>query len=204
MTDMNLNELTVLELRKVAKEMKVPLSAGISKQGIIDRLTAAMAEQGAPAAAPEAAPSLEEAAEAMPEADEAVEDKPEESAFKQAYAAPARFNARPAYQAPTFNRQSAQRTPAPMDTPRPAAPRPAASQSRFGPAAHVPAQDAAHDEERSRYEAPRGGYGPIRSNFADNSRFQQRPAYEQQPAYEQPRQPAYEQRPAYDQPRQPA
>ena len=204
MTDMNLNELTVLELRKVAKEMKVPLSAGISKQGIIDRLTAAMAEQGAPAAAPEAAPSLEEAAEAMPEADEAVEDKPEESAFKQAYAAPARFNARPAYQAPTFNRQSAQRTPAPMDTPRPAAPRPAASQSRFGPAAHVPAQDAAHDEERSRYDAPRGGYGPIRSNFADNSRFQQRPAYEQQPAYEQPRQPAYEQRPAYDQPRQPA
>ena len=204
MTDMNLNELTVLELRKVAKEMKVPLSAGISKQGIIDRLTAAMAEQGAPAAAPEAAPSLEEAAEAMPEADEAVEDKPEESAFKQAYAAPARFNARPAYQAPAFNRQSAQRTPAPMDTPRPAAPRPAASQSRFGPAAHVPAQDAAHDEERSRYDAPRGGYGPIRSNFADNSRFQQRPAYEQQPAYEQPRQPAYEQRPAYDQPRQPA
>ena len=204
MTDMNLNELTVLELRKVAKEMKVPLSAGISKQGIIDRLTAAMAEQGAPAAAPEAVPSLEVAPEAMPEADEAVEDKPEESAFKQAYAAPARFNARPAYQAPTFNRQSAQRTPAPMDTPRPAAPRPAASQSRFGPAAHVPAQDAAHDEERSRYDAPRGGYGPIRSNFADNSRFQQRPAYEQQPAYEQPRQPAYEQRPAYDQPRQPA
>ena len=80
MTDMNLNELTVLELRKVAKEMKVPLGAGISKQGIIDRLTAAMAEQGAPAAAPEAVPSLEEAAEAMPEAEEAVEDKPEESA----------------------------------------------------------------------------------------------------------------------------
>ena len=68
MTDMNLNELTVLELRKVAKEMKVPLSAGISKQGIIDRLTAAMAEQGAPAAAPKAAPSLEVAPEAMPEA----------------------------------------------------------------------------------------------------------------------------------------
>ena len=39
MTDMNLNELTVLELRKVAKEMKVPLGAGISKQGIIDKLT---------------------------------------------------------------------------------------------------------------------------------------------------------------------
>ena len=46
MTDMNLNELTVLELRKVAKEMKVPLGAGISKQGIIDKLTMAIAEQG--------------------------------------------------------------------------------------------------------------------------------------------------------------
>ena len=44
MTDMNLNELTVIELRKVAKEMKVPLGAGISKQGIIDKLSMAMAE----------------------------------------------------------------------------------------------------------------------------------------------------------------
>ena len=35
MNDINFNELTVLELRKVAKEMKVPLGAGISKQGIV-------------------------------------------------------------------------------------------------------------------------------------------------------------------------
>ena len=61
--DMNLNELTVLELRKVAKDMKVPLGAGISKQGIIDKLTMAMAEQNAaPAEAP--APAAEEAAPA--------------------------------------------------------------------------------------------------------------------------------------------
>ncbi len=198
--DMNLNELTVLELRKVAKEMKVPLSAGISKQGIIDRLTAAMAEQGTPAAAP----VQEEVPEAAAETESAEEDKPEDAAFKQAYTAPARFNARPAYQAPAYNRQSAPRTSAPMEASRPAAPRPAASQSRFGPAAHVPAQEPVHDEERSRYDAPRGGYGPIRSNFADNNRFQQRPAYEPLPQYEQPRQPAYEQRPAYEQPRQPA
>ena len=61
MTDMNLNELTVLELRKVAKEMKVPLSAGISKAGIIERLTAAMAAQSAPEAEPteKAAPMQE-------------------------------------------------------------------------------------------------------------------------------------------------
>ena len=35
--------LTVLELRKAAKEMGVPLGAGISKQGIVDKLNAARA-----------------------------------------------------------------------------------------------------------------------------------------------------------------
>ena len=57
MTDMNLNELTVLELRKVAKDMKVPLGAGISKQGIIDKLTMAIAEKSAAEAPAEPAPA---------------------------------------------------------------------------------------------------------------------------------------------------
>ena len=35
------SQLTVLELRKVAKEKGVKLGAGISKQGIIDKLTEA-------------------------------------------------------------------------------------------------------------------------------------------------------------------
>ena len=38
MSDMNLNEMTVIELRKLAKELHVPLRAGISKQGIVERL----------------------------------------------------------------------------------------------------------------------------------------------------------------------
>ena len=38
----NLSEKTVIELRKLAKELHVPLGAGISKQGIIDKLTAAI------------------------------------------------------------------------------------------------------------------------------------------------------------------
>ena len=35
-------KMTVLELRRTAKEMGVKLGAGISKQGIIDKLTEAM------------------------------------------------------------------------------------------------------------------------------------------------------------------
>ena len=103
MSDINLSELTVIELRKVAKEMKVPLQAGISKQGIIDKLTAAMAEQS-PAPAEEVAAPAEAPVESAPvpsdEYDEADESDEDEAApqpqFKAAYVAPQRFNNRPA------------------------------------------------------------------------------------------------------------
>ena len=215
MSDINLSELTVIELRKVAKEMKVPLQAGISKQGIIDKLTAAMAEQSpapaeevaAPAEAPVEAP-VESAPVPSDEYDEADEADEDEAApqpqFKAAYVAPQRFNNRPAYQAPAYNRQpSAARTPAPMESQRPQNTRPVGFQSRFGPAAAQPPRDTYQDEDRPRMEQPRPAFGPARTNISEGSRFNP-PAYEQRPAYEQPRQPAYEQRPAYEQPRQPA
>ena len=229
MSDINLSELTVIELRKVAKEMKVPLQAGISKQGIIDKLSAAIAaqESAAPAEAPaeEAAPvqpAISDEDDEIPadendediEDDEDAQDTPQPQ-FKQAYVAPQRFNNRPAYQAGNFNRQPAQRGPAPMESQRTQTTRPVGFQSRFGPAAAQPAQqDSFHDEDRARQERP--SFGPARSNFNDASRFNQpayerpaydaprQPAYEQRPAYDAPRQPAYEQRPAFDAPRQPA
>ncbi len=40
---MDFDKMTVLELRKVAKDMNVKLGAGISKQGIVDKLNAIMA-----------------------------------------------------------------------------------------------------------------------------------------------------------------
>ncbi len=46
-------KMTVLELRKVAKEMNVKLGAGISKQGIVEKLNA-VAASGQPEAAPAA------------------------------------------------------------------------------------------------------------------------------------------------------
>ena len=217
MSDINLSELTVIELRKVAKEMKVPLQAGISKQGIIDKLTAAMAEQSPAPAEDAAAPTEEPAApidavsiDAVTDSveDEPEEDDEEESAapqpqFKQAYVAPQRFNNRPAYQAPAYNRAAAPRTPAPMESQRTQTTRPVGFQSRFGPAASQPPRDTYHDEERPRAEQPRPAFGPARSNASEGGRFNP-PAYEQRPAFEQPRQPAFEQRPTYEQPRQPA
>ena len=46
--------MTVIELRQIARENGVKLSAGISKQGIVERLTEAMAKNEAPAQEPSA------------------------------------------------------------------------------------------------------------------------------------------------------
>ena len=191
MSDINLSELTVIELRKVAKEMKVPLQAGISKQGIIDKLSAAMAEQSPAPVEDVAAPAEEPAA-----AESAVEDDDDSDAaeapqpqFKPAYQAPQRFNNRPAYQAPAYNRAPAARTPAPMESQRPQNTRPVGFQSRFGPAAAQPPRDSFQEDERPRQEQPRPSFGPARTNYGEPTRFNQ-PAYEQRPTYEQ--RPSYE------------
>lgn len=217
MSELNLNEKTVIELRKLAKEMKVPLSAGISKQGIIDKLTLAMNGQepaDAPAEETEApaadAPAEEEVheAEAAAESPSAPDETP---AFRQAYVAPARFNSRPAYQAPAYGRPSAPRPAMSSDAPRTQTTRPVPGFSpRFGPAASAVDAAPAQDED---FRAPRSAYGAERKpTFGDAApRFQsrpaaeaprpampeQRPAYEQRPAFEQ--RPAYEQRPSYEQ-----
>ena len=218
MTDINLNELTVLELRKVAKELKVPLSAGISKQGIIDKLTLAIAEKNADevtqpetVSAPVAKADAEINQLAPVPNEPAEEDAVSQPQFKQAYTAPQRFNNRPSYQAPAYGRPAAPRSPAPMETQRTATTRPVGFQSRFGPAAQAsssPAQDLYHDEERSRSEAPRQSFGPVRNGFNEPQRAPQRPQYDaprqpsyERPAYEQPRPQSYE-RPQYDAPRQ--
>ena len=67
--------MTVLELRRVAKEMGVKLGAGISKQGIIDKLSAAAAV--APAGDP---PHTEEAAAVAAPEEDAPEAQPQPAA----------------------------------------------------------------------------------------------------------------------------
>ncbi len=209
MSDMNLNELTVIELRKVAKEMKVPLGAGISKQGIIDKLTMAIAEQDAAPEAEEtasAAPVETEAAD-EPEAEETAPEAPAQPQFRQAYVAPQRFGGKPAYQQ-GYGRPAPRPQPA-ADMPRPQTSRPAGFQSRFGPAAaqSAPAQqDNWRDEERSfSQNRPQPDGGRFQRPPHEQPRQYDRPQYEQprpqsfeRPHFEQPR-PNYEQRPGYEQ-----
>ena len=212
--DMNLNELTVLELRKVAKDMKVPLGAGISKQGIIDKLNAAMAEQNA-AAAEAPISSTEEAAPAnTPAADEAdAEEAAAQPQFKQAYTAPTRFNNKPSYQAPAYGRSPAPRPAAQAEAPRTQTTRPTGYQSRFGPAAQVPQTAPApisqmepyYEDEQPHQEPPRSSFASVRPAAPEQPRYQ-RAQYEQprqdysRPHYEQPRQDYG--RSQYEQPRQ--
>ena len=224
MSEQNLSAMTVIELRKLAKELHVPLSAGISKQGIIERLTQAMdAEDSEPAAA-EATPAPQEEPsepEKEPDAEPAETQEPKADApvpapgFRGAAAAP-RFNTRPAYQAPAYQgRPSAPRIPA-ADTPRTQATRSVGFTPRFGPAAQEPAPAPREEDRATRpaYEQPRPAYqAERRPAYGDAPRFQQRPAFEQparpmpesRPAPEQPapRQ-SFEQRPAFEQNARPA
>ncbi len=221
----DLNEKTVIELRKIAKEMKVTLSAGISKAGIVEKLTAAMQAQ-------ESADDVPAAAEApaVPDTSEPAtvagsEDEPENAeppvaqpAYRPAYMAPPRFNSRPAYQASAYKGQGAPRPAAQTDAPRTQTTRPVGFAPRFGPAASptAPAEPPVTpvQEERPAPVAER------RTAFNDANRFQGRPAFEQKPTFEpkpafeakpafEPKpafeaKPAFEQRPAYDRPRRDA
>ena len=81
MTRNELNEMTVLALRKLAKENMVVLGAGIDKAGIIDKLAAVICDDRDPS----------------PEQDHLAEPK-YQAAWHNSDAP--RFNARPAYQAP--------------------------------------------------------------------------------------------------------
>lgn len=201
MSDQNLSAMTVIELRKLAKELHVPLSAGISKQGIVERLSAAMA--AAPARAETPAP-VETTAEPAAAEKPAVQEEPAAPevtpapGFRQGSAAP-RFNTKPAYQAPAYgSRGGAPRTPT-AEPQRTQTTRPVGFTPRFGPAAQE-APAAPREEERSvRTEQPRPSYAQERRPaYGDAPRFQSRPAFEPRSAAEAPVRPAPEQRPAYE------
>ena len=222
MSEQNLNELTVIELRKLAKEMHVPLRAGISKQGIIERLKEEMssaqeksaAEEAPNALVPDEEPAEEPAAPAVPE--KPVQAVPA-AGFRQnaAPAAAPRFNTKPAYQAPAYNNRAAATRP--TETQRTQTTRPVGFTPRFGPVAqeppaHRPQENIiTRDEERlPRMEAPRAEVprteaprppqpyqtAERRPAFGEASRFQQRPAYEGRPVTDAPARPAAEARPA--------
>ena len=208
MSEHNLNEMTVIELRKLAKELHVPLRAGISKQGIIERLQEAIAGEASSAEAP-AAPDIEPVAEPTPApaandaeepaprpAERPAQSTPAPSFRASAPAAAPRFNTKPAYQAPAYgNRNMPARN---ADAPRTTTTRPVGFTPRFGPAATQEPAAPREEERPLRTEAPRPAYAPERRPaFNEQPRFPARPAPEAPARSADPR-PAYEARPAFE------
>lgn len=169
MSSLELSSMTVIELRKLAKEKHVRLGAGLSKDGIIQKLTAALAGESTeeateqvveetPAAAPETeakepaaqeeeTPAVQTAQQTSQEAP-VREERTASAHFKAAWHNPSpRYSAKPAYQAPTYSSRpawqarsaSAPRTTANTDTVRMNTTRPTNYAPRFGPDAVDPA-----------------------------------------------------------------
>jgi len=125
LSKLDLSSMTVIELRKLAKENDVRLGAGITKTGIIQKLSAILTsgeDAAVPEASAEAAPENvqvqaeeersapqqpaareETGAEAPDEAAQPAAEKPAQPQFKAAWHNPApRYSAKPAYQAPAY------------------------------------------------------------------------------------------------------
>lgn len=169
MSSLELSSMTVIELRKLAKEKHVRLGAGLSKDGIIQKLTAALAgesteeateqvveetsaaapetEAKEPAAQEEETPAVQTAQQTSQEAP-VREERTASAHFKAAWHNPSpRYSAKPAYQAPAYSSRpawqarsaSAPRTTANTDTVRMNTTRPTNYAPRFGPDAVDPA-----------------------------------------------------------------
>ena len=169
MSSLELSSMTVIELRKLAKEKHVRLGAGLSKDGIIQKLAAALAGESTeeateqvveetPAAAPETeakepaaqeeeTPAVQTAQQTSQEAP-VREERTASAHFKAAWHNPSpRYSAKPAYQAPAYSSRpawqarsaSAPRTAANTDTVRMNTTRPTNYAPRFGPDAVDPA-----------------------------------------------------------------
>ena len=114
MTRNELNAMTVLQLRKLARENHVVLGAGLDKAGIIEKLLPAVSAPEAEPEAPESAlPEMEEPALDAPEKEEPEPaDHLAEPKYQAAWHnsdAP-KYNNRPAFQAPSVSRPAWQST----------------------------------------------------------------------------------------------
>ena len=131
MTQNELNEMTVLQLRKLAKEHAVVLGAGIDKAGIIAKLLPVLSEETQVRESPS-----ENLAEPKYQAAWHNTDSPRYSA-KPSYQAPMQGTSRPAWQSTT---PSGQHLSVEQQHVQPY--RPGSFTPRFGPAASVPASSA--------------------------------------------------------------
>ena len=180
----NFESMTVLELRRVAKEMGVPLGGGISKQGIIDKLNAARgdvpksAQQPAPAAVPTIRPRVRSASIILDDDNWGdVDDVPVLTPNK-APVVPVPATFQPVSVAP-----AATPTPAPASVvrPAPAAAPAAAPAQKPSSLSTISSKAPAFTMEGARaWHNPRT-YVPGGSNYQGGP-YQQRPAWQQRPA----------------------
>ena len=144
MTENELKSMTVIQLRKLAKENNITLGAGIDKAGIIEKLL-----KGTGAAPSQAEDSMPAPAEKPAETTAAVNPEPKFQAAWHNTDAP-RFNAHPAYQAPGVSTRPAWQTTTPSGHQMPRDQqhmqpvRPGSFTPRFGPAAAPSVQTEGH------------------------------------------------------------
>ena len=185
MTENELSALTVMQLRKIAKENKVTLGAGIDKAGIIQKILSQCQESGA--------------SDAVPESDEApVSQAENEPRFQAAWHnsdAP-RFNARPAYQAPGAAARPAWQntTPSghqiPREQQRMQPVRPGSFTPRFGPAAAAPVQQEETPAVRPQEQISHPISNPLPDRrFGDTASYTHRISANYNPAYTPPARP---------------
>ena len=181
MTENELSAMTVMQLRKLAKEQKITLGAGIDKAGIIRKIL-------------ESAPVSSDIPEEAADSNESAGTEPRFQAAWHNTDAP-RFNARPAYQAPgTAPRPVWQNTtPSGHQLPqqqRVQPVRPGSFTPRFGPAAASASSTAAVPETPMpvRRETPAPAAGPLPDHrFGDGSSYTHRITANYNPAYVPPR-----------------
>ena len=174
MTENELSAMTVMQLRKLAKEQRITLGAGIDKSGIIRKILESISS---PSESPDEPADSNESAVAEPRFQAAWHNTD----------AP-RFNARPAYQAPgTVSRPAWQNT-TPSGHQLPQQPRvqpvrPGSFTPRFGPAAAAPAA-AAESAPPARRETSSPAAGPLPEHrFGDNPTYTHRISASYSPSY---------------------
>ena len=178
MTENELQAMTVMQLRKLAKEQKITLGAGIDKAGMIRKI-------------------IEESTDNASSAAESADAEPRFQAAWHNSDAP-RFNVRPAYQAPGAAVRPAWQNTTPSGHPVTRDPqriqphRPGSSAPRFGPAAAAPSpspveEPASHQSEPSPQAAP---VSPLpERRFGDAPSYTHRISANYNPVYTAPAHP---------------
>lgn len=178
--DQDFNQLTVLELRKVAKSMGVALGAGISKAGIVEKLNRARSEQSsATPAAPEAAEEAAAPVESAPDVQAPVKPIRVARPRKQEIDAPTEAATAPSEAAADTPDAQPSDAPAEQKPDTPTAPEATKPLAPVAPAApSAPAETSKPAQPTSDTRPTVTGFRPAYQAPATPPRFGSKPAYQ--------------------------